>query len=152
MNKDQKQQAQEFIADWKSEDGWDCAGDQMAALLQELIDAPEPEPVGYTNETALVYVRQYEALPVSGVFWPTSAADANIALYTAPPAPSVPDWLETTQFLTDVTIAAGLLAYGRRDKGLAQRISEFAFKYRMLAAAPAAPERPRAAMSEKGQS
>ncbi len=35
MNKDQKQQAQEFIADWKSEDGWDCAGDQMAALLKK---------------------------------------------------------------------------------------------------------------------
>ena len=49
---------------------------------------------------------------------------------------SVPDWLETTQFLTDVTTAAGLLAHGRRDKGLAQRIGDFAHKYRMLAAAP----------------
>jgi pyruvate-formate lyase len=46
----------------------------------------------------------------------------------------VPDWLETTQFLTDVTIAAGLLAYGRRDKGLAQRLGDFVYKYRMLEA------------------
>lgn len=58
----------------------------MEALLQELIDAPEPEPVGYTNETELDYVRKYEALPVSGTFWPTSDEDACVALYTAPPA------------------------------------------------------------------
>ncbi len=32
MNKDQKQQAQEFIADWKSEDGWDCAGEHDGLL------------------------------------------------------------------------------------------------------------------------
>ena len=58
------------------------------------------------------------------------------------PGPSVPDWpdcTETTQFLTDVTTAAGLLAHGRRDKGLAQRIGDFAHKYRMLAAAPKPP-------------
>lgn len=48
----------------------------------------------------------------------------------------VPDWLETTQFLSDVMTAAGLLAHGRRDKGLARRISEFAFKYQRLAVAP----------------
>lgn len=151
MNAEQRQRASQLVRSQTEEE----AIGEAFALLQELIDAPEPEPVGYTNETELDYVRKYEALPVSGVFWPTSDEDANIALYTAPPAPSVPDWpdwLETTQFLTDVTTAAGLLAYGRRDKGLAQRIGDFAHKYRMLAAAPAAPERPRAAMSEKGQS
>lgn len=54
-------------------------------------------------------------------------------------AAGVPDWLETTRFLTDVTTAAGLLAYGKRDKGLAKRIGDFAFTHRMLAAAPEAP-------------
>ena len=63
----------------------------------------------------------------------------DIAPPAPEPEPSVPDWLETTQFLTDVTTAAGLLAYGRRDKGLARRISEFAFKYQRLAAAPKPP-------------
>ena len=90
MNADQKKRAQKFIANWNSEDGWDWPADQMAALLQELIDEQ--------------------------------------------PA-SVPDGLETTRFLTDVTTAAGLLAHGRRDKGLAQRIGDFANKYRMIAAA-----------------
>ena len=48
--------------------------------------------------------------------------------------PDWPDWLEITRFLTDVTVAAGLLAYGRRDKGLARRIGDFVYKYRMLEA------------------
>ena len=34
---------------------------------------------------------------------------------------------ETMQFLTDVVTAAGLLAHGRTDKGLAKRISEQAY-------------------------
>lgn len=32
--------------------------------------------------------------------------------------------VETAQFLTDVETAAGLLFHGKRDKGLAQRISD----------------------------
>jgi hypothetical protein len=32
--------------------------------------------------------------------------------------------VETTQFLTDVLTAAGLLYHGKTDKGLAQRISD----------------------------
>lgn len=89
MNAEQKQRAQEAKQYWRAsfdKDDVHNAGQKMAALLQELIDAPEPEPVGYTNETELDYVRKYEALPVSGTFWPTSDEDACVALYTAPPA------------------------------------------------------------------
>jgi hypothetical protein len=34
------------------------------------------------------------------------------------------------QFLTDVVTAAGLLMYGKRDKGLSERISKGAYKLR----------------------
>ena len=85
----------------------------MAGFLQELIDAPEPEQPNQSEQ--------------------------HLEMVNPQPA-SVPDWLETTRFLTDVTTAAGLLEHGRRDKGLARRIGDFVYKYRMLAAAPAAPE------------
>ena len=95
MNNEQKQRALQILRRFEQADPMtrqvDNAAVDMAALLQELIDAPEPEPVGYTNETELDYVRTYEAFPVRGAFWPTCDDDANIALYTAPPAPSVPD-------------------------------------------------------------
>lgn len=155
MNAEQKQRAQEAKQYWRAsfdKDDVHNAGQKMAALLQELIDAPEPEPVGYTNETELDYVRKYEALPVSGTFWPTSDEDACVALYTAPPAnnqseqqlemvnapaPSVPDgW---RPFLTDVITAAGLLEHGKRDKGLAGRIGKFAFDAMRAAPTPAEP-------------
>lgn len=97
MNEEQKQRALQILRRFEQADLMtrqvDGAAVAMATLLQELVDAKEPEP-------------------------------------------GVPDWLETTQFLTDVTTAAGLLAHGRRDKGLAQRIGDFAFKYQRLAAAP----------------
>lgn len=110
MNAEQKQRAAQMLRRFSQADprtlSADNAAVDMTALLQELIDAPEPEPVGYTNETELDYVRTYEALPVSGAFWPTSDEDACVALYAAPPtnnqseqhlemvnapAPSVPD-------------------------------------------------------------
>lgn len=92
MNAEQKQRAIKLITYWRNRsittmpEEYFVSGDCMTDLLQELIDAPEPEPVGYTNETELDYVRKYEALPVSGTFWPTSDEDACVALYTAPPA------------------------------------------------------------------
>jgi hypothetical protein len=82
MNAEQRQRASQLVRSQTEEE----AIGEAFALLQELIDAPEPEPVGYTNETELDYVRKYEALPVSGVFWPTSDEDACVALYAAPPA------------------------------------------------------------------
>ena len=86
MNAEQRQRASQLVRSQTEEE----AIGEAFALLQELIDAPEPEPVGYTNETELDYVRKYEALPVSGAFWPTSDEDACVALYTAPPATANP--------------------------------------------------------------
>ncbi len=51
MNAEQKQQAKQLIADWTNVSRtstpavWFLNGDCMAALLQELVDAPEAEPV-----------------------------------------------------------------------------------------------------------
>lgn len=39
--------------------------------------------------------------------------------------------VEFTQFLTDVTTAAGLLEHGKRDKGLARRIGDGSVKARL---------------------
>jgi len=117
MNEEQKKRIAHEICNWqnaKNDHTASVTGDRMAALLQELIDAPEPEPVGYTNETELDYVRTYEALPVSGAFWPTSDEDANIALYTAPPTPSVPD--EQLQAAFDRGLKAG------NEQAIAQQI------------------------------
>lgn len=157
MNAEQKQRMAHELGQWNAAMKSSCSvsdllaiSTRMSALLQELIDAPEPKPVAWIMQNRLT-----QACYVYATEQPADPNHIQVPVYTAPPAPepepSVPDWLETTQFLTDVTTAAGLLAYGRRDKGLAQRIGDFAHKYRMLAAAPAAPERPRAAMSEKGQ-
>jgi hypothetical protein len=75
------------------------------------------------------------------MIWEPDQSEQHIEMVNAS-AQSVPDWLETTRFLTDVTTAAGLLEHGRRDKGLARRIGDFANKYRMIAPAPAAPTQP----------
>ena len=101
-----KERAQSLLGPWREASDWNEA---VSVFLRDLIDAPEPEQPNQ-SEQHLEMVN--------------------------PPAPSVPDWLETTRFLTDVTTAAGLLEHGLRDKGLAQRIGDFAYKYRMLAAAP----------------
>ncbi len=120
MNNEQKQRAIKLITYWRDRsittmpEEHFVSGDCMTDLLQEMIDAPEPEQPNQSEQ--------------------------HLEMVNTP-APSVPDWLETTRFLTDVTTAAGLLEHGLRDKGLAQRIGDFAYKYRMLAAAPAAPER-----------
>ena len=84
MNNEQKQRAAAIIFEHESDIA--TAFSRAFALVQEIANAPEPEPVGFTNETELDYVRTYEALPVSGAFWPTSDEDACVALYTAPPA------------------------------------------------------------------
>ena len=142
-----KTRAKNLLALRHAERGSDLARYQhgVIALLQELIDAPEPEPFGYfkaepfgwtdCSETDEGAIALYAAPPTK------NQSEQHLEMVNAP-APSVPDWLETTRFLTDVTTAAGLLEYGKRDKGLARRIGDFAYKYRMLAAAPAAPEPP----------
>ena len=54
-----------------------------ADLLQEMVDAPEPEPVARVTG---YYAGQLSSATVDGRVLPTGTA-----LYLAPPAPSVPD-------------------------------------------------------------
>ena len=63
-----------------------------ADLLQELIDAPEPEPVARVTG---YYAGQLSSATVDGRVLPTGTA-----LYLAPPAPSVPDgWKNAAEWL-----------------------------------------------------
>jgi len=75
MNADQKQRAKCALTNWLVDD--------MAALLQDLIDAPEVDPVakvtGYYGGYLSISTIDGRVLP------------AGTALYLAPPAPSVPD-------------------------------------------------------------
>ena len=94
MNAEQKQRAQAALAQWwatNSNKAVLSTGYEMVGLLQELIDAPEPEPVA----TVTGYYAGYLSIStVDGRVLP-----AGTALYLAPPAPSVPDaW----RGLTDV--------------------------------------------------
>lgn len=120
MNAEQKQRAQEARQEWIDYE-WSGAdsdaefevvaiANKMAALLHELIDAPEPEQPNQSEQ--------------------------HLEMVNAP-APSVPDgW---RPFLTDVITAAGLLEHGKRDKGLAGRIGKFAFAAMRAAPTPAEP-------------
>ena len=77
MNAEQKKVALECIRLWGSEDLSDCAGDQMAALLQELVNAPEPKPVARVTG---YYAGYLSIATVDGRVLP-----AGTALYAAPP-------------------------------------------------------------------
>ena len=86
MNADQKKRIAHEISNWKN--ACNCravqlTGDRMAALLQEMTDAPEVEPVakvtGYYGGYLSISTIDGRVLP------------AGTALYLAPPAPSVPD-------------------------------------------------------------
>ena len=78
-----------------------------------------------------------EDIPENRELYLSEAVGLLQELVDAPPAPSVPDgW---RQFLTDVITAAGLLKYGKRDKGLAGRIGKFAFDAMRAATTPAEP-------------
>ena len=80
MNAEQKQRALDLIDVTKTYrlDAEECAV-QMAALLQELVDAPTPEPFGYFKDEPFGWTDCAET------------DDGAIALFAAPPAPSVPD-------------------------------------------------------------
>ena len=81
MTPEQKQRAAQLLAEWNA--NLDDAGRDMAALLQELVDAPEPEPVARVTG---YYAGYLTIATVDGRVLP-----AGTALYLAPPAPSVPD-------------------------------------------------------------
>ena len=107
MNAEQKQQAKQLIADWTNVSKtstpavWFLNGDCMAGFLQELVKAPEPEPVAWQVRngwaSVAIYQRRIDAEnyakdqqkrhDLSG----SLASFCVVPLYTAPPAPSVPD-------------------------------------------------------------
>jgi hypothetical protein len=88
MNADQKKRIAHEISNWKN--ACNCravqlTGDRMAALLQELVDAPEPEPVAVIDNAAPGLINWYS--------WKATNLPDGTNLYTTPPAQSVPDGL-----------------------------------------------------------
>ena len=82
MTPEQKQRAIKLIAGWRAV-FWRDAGNDMAALLQELIEAPEQAgvPVAYMTRDGIVASRrQVETNTAS-----TIASGFTIPLYAAPP-------------------------------------------------------------------
>ena len=82
MTPEQKHRAAELLSAWRAT-AYALDADRMAALLQELVDAPEPEPVARVTG---YYAGHLSIATVDGRVLP-----AGTALYLAPPAPSVPD-------------------------------------------------------------
>jgi len=82
MNAEQRKQTLELIESLKITDA-DLSSAEVAALLQELIDAPETEPVAKTTG---YYGGHLTISTVDGRVLPFGTA-----LYLAPPAPSVSD-------------------------------------------------------------
>ena len=97
MNADQKKRTAHEISNWKN--ACNCravqlTGDRMAALLQELADGYDaPEALAATNPRQI----SSSAEPFG---WTDCAEtdDGAIALYTAPPASSVPPVRSTGQW------------------------------------------------------
>ena len=82
MTPEQKQRAAELLSAWRAT-AYALHADRMAALLQEMVDAPEPDPVARVTG---YYAGYLSIATVDGRVLPTGTA-----LYLAPPAPSVPD-------------------------------------------------------------
>ena len=82
MTPEQKQRAAELLSAWRAT-AYALHADRMAALLQEMVDAPEPDPVARVTG---YYAGYLSIATVDGRVLP-----AGTALYLAPPAPSVPD-------------------------------------------------------------
>jgi hypothetical protein len=92
MNAERKQRAKDLIVAWKST-AYALHADRMAALLQELVEAAEVEPVAKTTG---YYSGHLTISTVDGRVLP-----AGTALYLAPPAPIVPEPL-TDSFVQTV--------------------------------------------------
>ena len=85
MTAEQKQRAADLLAAWRAT-AYALHADRMADLLQELVDAPEAEPVARVTG---YYAGYLSISTIDGRVLP-----AGTALYLAPPAPSVPDgWM-----------------------------------------------------------
>ena len=104
MNAEQKQRIAHEISNWRNarnDHSSQITGDRMADLLQELVDAPETEPVARVTG---YYAGYLSIATVDGRVLP-----AGTALYAAQPAPSVPDMpLSMEQF-------GGLVGLARDD-------------------------------------
>ena len=70
MTPEQKKRAAELLAAWRAT-AYALHGDAMAALMEELINAPEPEPFGYFKHEPFGWTDCAET------------DDGAIALYTA---------------------------------------------------------------------
>ena len=90
MNAEQKQRAMQMLRRFSQTTPMtrtaDNAAVAMASLLQDLVDAPTPEPFGYFKDEPFGWTDCAET------------DDGAIALYTAPPAPSVPPVRSTGQW------------------------------------------------------
>lgn len=97
MNAEQKQRAKDALQKWHSRNDDSPreyqSAELMTALLQELVDAPEPEPFGYFKPEPFGWTDCAET------------DDGAIALYELPPAPSAPD--EELQAAFDRGLKAG---------------------------------------------
>jgi hypothetical protein len=123
-----KERAKAIYLQWAESTEFDSGGANayaMGCLLQEIANAPEPEPVAHAILLPNGATRIWFSDRDSGELWRAreGVEQELTPLYTAPPAPSVPD-SKTLQFLTDVLTAAGLLRHGKKDAGLATRIAD----------------------------
>lgn len=92
MNADQKQRANELLSAWRAT-AYALHGDRMADLLQELADAPEAEPVLVVETEPGYWDRGHYHEGTKSYIDPTKVWGLPVGtkLYTAPPAPSVPE-------------------------------------------------------------
>lgn len=115
-----------------------CDADALVDLAAIIAHVESPEPVAWR-----VMVRRADTEWRQYALYETGKAASNTArkiegdplqvmvqpLYTSPPTAEINRQLldvETKRFLTDVITAAGLLYYGKKDKGLSSRINEHA--------------------------
>ena len=92
MNEEQKKRATELLAAWRAT-AYALHGDAMADLLQEMVEAPEPEPVLVVETEPGYWSRGHYYEGTKSYIDPTKVWGLPVGtkLYTAPPAPSVPE-------------------------------------------------------------
>lgn len=114
MNAEQKQRAQAALTKWWATDSNKAVlstGYEMAGVLQELVDAPEAEPVAwmvYGRDGVWLHVVRYE----KDVDEYRARGFKVSPFYTAPPAPSVPDGMKLIPKVATPEMLAGLIGAG----------------------------------------